>query len=584
MPISGKPNYLVSQLTIVFISPVRRDNIATPTPGTELPSDPIERFSSPTDNSTRLPPLNSVFGAPTGLLRTFAYAETSNQPSFENTKALPPAASDSDDELPSVTSIIQQASGKQQRLQAIKQVALQYADSSRHFGIDSEDDDLLIVKDDMHTVAREEAAQRRLDKAHGSPVRDITSLRKIKHPSVRPAMVSPRKLSNRELQELARPSFARMGKGAKGQLSKKQLDQLMIMQHTQEQLKSIKRQEEEWVKGGGRLARDTGGDSTQTSLSQRLGAYAEQGLKAATIGDAVAEEASADESDEDYTPDLRGSASPQPMDADEEDGEPGDNMEVSHVPQSSVDNDDNDDDEVVAPLRRNKSGKQNLRVVVGSDDEGEQPIHRILPTVQRDSVSSMESQTEDENDKENSAKLMYDRSEDKENKAVVRHELSSSELAFGPRLGSLHGTEDGIPWGLSLASATDFNDTTDSPKEKVRSPLKDISKDEDDLFLSPPPSKSPFTERLLQSAAISPPRASTSTLSLGSPPVLRNERISRMNRLSLDSENDENEPSGFKPLHPSFLERLHSQVSPEPSLVAINPVPNGGFSQLFSVS
>ena len=555
--------------------PCRRDNIVTPTSGTELPSDPIEKFSSPTDKSTRVPPLNSMFGAPTGFSRT-SVLETGNHPSSSGSaKALPPAAGDSDDEMPSVMSMIQQASGKKQRLQAMKQVALQHADTSNTFDINSEDDDLLIVKDDMHAVAREEAAQRRLDKAHGSPVKDIARLRKIKHPSVRPSVVSPRKLSKQELQELAKPSFARMGKGSKGQLTKKQLDQLMIMQHTEEQLKSIRRNEEEWVKGGGKLSRDAGGDGTQTSLSQQLDAYAEQGLKVVEIGDAVGDEASTDESDEDYTPDLRGSASPEPMDADEDNRE-----ETSQVPQPQV---DDDDDEVVAPLRRNKSGQRHPRVVMGSDDEGDQVDHRNLPSAQRECVSSMESQTEDENDKENSAKLMYDRSEDKENKAVVRYDLSSSEIAFGSRLGSLHGTEDGVRGTLSPASAADFNDTTSSPKGDVRPPLKDISKDEDDLFLSSPSANSPFAERLLHSAAISP-HPSTSTLNLGSPPVLRSERISRINRLSLDSENDENDSSGFKPLQPSFLERLHSQVSPEPSLPSINPFPNGGFSQLFSVS
>jgi mediator of replication checkpoint protein 1 len=281
-----------------------------------------------------------MFGVPTGFSRTSVHIETGNQPSSSgSTKALPPAAGDSDDEMPSVISMIQQASGKKQRLQAMKQVALQHADTSNTFDIDSEDDELLIVKDDMHVVAREEAAQRRLDKAHGSPVKDIARLRKINHPSVRSSVVSPRKVSKQELQELAKPSFARMGKGSKGQLTKKQLDQLMIMQHAEEQLKSIKRNEEEWVKGGGKLSRDTGGDGTQTSLSQKLGAYAEQGLKVVEIGDAVGDEASTDESDEDYTPDPRGSASPEPMDADEDDGE-----EVSQVPQTQVDDDDDDDE------------------------------------------------------------------------------------------------------------------------------------------------------------------------------------------------------------------------------------------------
>ncbi|KAF8138155.1 MRC1-like domain-containing protein [Boletus edulis] len=561
-----------------FFGILRRDDIMIPTPGAELPSDPIERFSSPTDNSTRVPPLNTMFGAPTRILRASTHVGTSNRPSSE---AFPPAADDSDDEMPSVTSIIQQESGKWQRLQAMKQVALQHGDNKKAFDVNSEDEDedLLIVNDDMHAVAREEAAQRRLDKAHGSPVKNIATLRRINHPSVRPVVVSPRKLSKQALHELAQPSFARPGKSLKGQLTKKQLDQLMIMQHTEEQLKSIKRHEEEWVKGGGRLSRDTDGDGPQTSLSQKLGVYAELGLKAMDTGGAVEDEASADESDEDYTLDLRGSASPKPRNADEGDSEPSDKMEISQVPQPQID--DDGDEEVVAPLRRHKSGQRHPRVVLGSDDE-ERPLHVDMPSVQRDSTSSMESQTEDENDKENSVGLMYDRSEDKENKAVVRHELSSPEMTFGSRLGSVQAIEDGARRNLSLASAADFNETTSSSNEDVRLPLKDISKDDDDLFLPTPSAHAPFTEGHVHSAAILPPRLSTSTLSLGSPPLLRSERIGRIKRLSLGSENDENDPSGFKPLQPSFLERLRSQVSPEPSLAPIHPLPNGGFSQLFS--
>lgn len=554
----------------------------TPTLGSELPSDPIERFSSPTDNSARVPPRNTIFGAPTGLLRTSACVGRTNQPSSESPKALLPVESDSNDEMPSVTSIIQQESGKRQRLQAMKQSALQHAGTGQTLDVNSDDDDLLVVKDDMHAVAREEAAQRRLDKAHGSPVKDMATLRRINHPSVRPAAVSPQKFSKQEWQELAKPSFARKGKGSNGQLTKTQLDRLMIMQHNEVQLETIKRHEEEWVKGGGKLSRDTGGDDPQTSLSQRLGAYAEQGLKVVEAGGTVGDEASDDESDEDYVPDLRGSASPEPMDADEDNGGLGDDMNISEVSQPQ--GDEEEEEEVVVPLRRNKSGQRHSRVVVGSDDEGEQPVHRNLPSVQKDFASSMESQTEDENDKENSAKLMYDRSEDKENKAVVRHERSPSEIAFGSRLGSLHGFKDGVRRSVSLASATGFNDSTSSPKGDVRSPLKDISKDEDDLFLSSPSRNSSFTEGLLRNTAISPPRPSTSTLGLGSPPILRSERIRRINRLSLDSENDENDPSGFKPLQPSFLERLQSQVNPEPSLAPIKPLANDGFSQLFSVS
>lgn len=550
----------------------RRDNIITPTLGTELPSDPIERFSSPTDRSTRVQPSSKLFGAPTGL-ESSVHAGTTNQPSLSgDTKTLPLAVTDSDDEMPSVVSIIQRANGKQERLQAIKRVALQHANTSAAVDNDSEDDDLLIVKDDMHSVAREEAAQRRLDKAHGSPAKDRILPRGINRPGARHTVISPRKFSKQELQELAKPSFAR--RNTKGQLSKGRLDQLMIMQHTEEQLKSIKRQEEEWLKRGGRLSRDTGGDETHASLPQRLEAYAAQGLRAMEIGDTVGDEASTDESDKDYSPSLQSSPGPQPA---EESDMPGNNLEVSRFPQppGHRDEDEEDEEEVVA-LRRNKSGQRRPHAVVGSDDEGVQLVQRTLHTAQRDTASSMESQTEDENDKENSAKLMYDRSEDKENKAVVRHELSPSELGSGSRLGSLHDIGEGAQRSLSLASATNFNGTTCSPNGDARSPLKDISKDEDDFSLSPP-SKSSFADRLLQSAAVSPPRTSVSTLSLGSSPISRSERISRIDRHSLGKD----ESFGFKALQSSFLERPHS---PKSSLAVLNPLSNGGFSQLFSVS
>ncbi|KAG9317178.1 hypothetical protein JVU11DRAFT_1371 [Chiua virens] len=558
-----------------FLTRVRQDGNVPSTSGTELPSDPIERFSSPNDKSTRAPPPRSVFGEPTGLLASSS--GTSKQSSPAKIPNIPPlAAADSDDEMPSITAIIQQASGKkEERLQEAKQNALRRADMGKTLGEDSDDDGLLIVKDDMHAVAREEAAQRRLDKAHRSPVKDIALLRRINHPSARPVPVSPLKFSKQELEELAQPSFARTGNEAKSRLSKNQLDQLMISRHNTNQLESIKRHEAEWVKGGGRLSRDSG-NITQTSLSQRLEAYAEQGLKTVEAANAVADDESTDESDEEYTPDVRGSESPQPMATDEAD--PADNILQSPQP---IEGDDGEEEEVFAPSKRNKYGQRRPRVVLGSDDEEDQLAHHPLPTVQRDSTSSMESQTEDENDKENSAKLMYDRSDDKENKAVARHE-SSSAFTLGSSLGSLHVVEDSVRRSLPLVSVTGFNVITGSPNEDVRSPLKDISKDEDDPFLSSQ-SKSPFTECLLSSAARSPPRSCLSTLSLGSPPVLRSERTTRMNRLCSDPETDENNPPEVKALQPSFLERLHSQVNPESSsLASLNPLANGGFSQLFS--
>ena len=555
LPVFGKLSGL--DASYGYSRPLRRDSIATPALGTELPSDPIERFSSPTDKSMRVEPENSAFGRPTEPLAAFGQSSSSAR-----SKTLPPAAADSDDEMPSIASIIQQADGKQQRLRAIKRVALQHADANEAVDDHNEDDDLLVVKDDMHSVARQEAVQRRLDKAHGSPVKSRVSLRRLNHPSVRPAATSPRKLSKRELQELAKPSFVRTGKHAKNQLSKNQLDQLMMMKHAEDQLKSIKRQEEEWVKRGGRLSRNAGGGDARDSLSHTVEAYATEGLKAVEAVN-TAEETESDESDEDYNPSTR-PASPEPV----EESDMQDDMDGSSVPQPPGGDHDLDDDEEYIALRRSKHGQLRPRVLVGSDDEEMRPAPHNLPPAHGDSTSSMESQTEDENDKEN--------------KVLVCHRPPSLEVTFGSKFGSLYDIEDGAERSLSLPSATSPKNTIGSPNGDVRSPLKDISKDEKDFFLSP--AKFLFTDCLLQGATGSPPHASTSTRSVGLSPTLRSERINRIARFSLDSRNDENDPSGFKVAHPSFLERIQNQSGPEPSLPCFDPLASGGFSQLFSVS
>ncbi|KIJ70449.1 hypothetical protein HYDPIDRAFT_78205 [Hydnomerulius pinastri MD-312] len=601
-----------------FFANLQHGKLPIPTPPRAEPmSDPIEKFSSPADPSAKIAPLQSAFGAPTTLLAAPALdvpRGTSKRPTPPaSTNTLPAAADSSDEEMPEFSSIFQQeqqkrqAEEKFQRLQSFKQAALQQASTSRPSEDDDEDDDLEIVKDDMHVVAREEAAQRRLDKANGSPAKNKAKVLAMGHRSApkssngRSGMLPPPKFSEQNLREFAKPAFVRTGKDGKDPLSKKQLDRMMMMQHEQEKLRLIKQREEEWVQRGGRVLRPDASEA-QTSFSQTVGAYAEQGLKTAENGDTMAEvgdEASTDESDDDYTPELRGSASPEP--ADEDEGVNSDQENEMVVSQDLNQPTDDEADENVAPTRR-KSGAHRARVVLESDDEDEQPRPRVLVpdsslmdvdstsqavAAHRDTGSSMESQTEDENDKENSAKLMFDRSDDKENKAVVRHSPSSSRPALGLRTGSLHGLEDGVRRSLSLSSSfADGNDVTASPKEFIRSPLKDISKDDDDPFSFSPSSKSPFTERLLQSAATSPPHASSSKPSLGSPPVLRSERIGRLSQFSFESENDENAVSGFKPLvlQPSFLEILNSQRSPGPSLAPLNPILNGGFSQLFSVS
>ncbi|KIK91696.1 hypothetical protein PAXRUDRAFT_830609 [Paxillus rubicundulus Ve08.2h10] len=595
-----------------FFANLQRGKITTPIPRTELKSDPIEKFSSPTDVTKNTTPVENVFGVPTGLLAFLGpdipRGTSKRLPPPANIVAYPAAADSSDDEMPELNRVLQQeqrkrqTDEKQQRLQEVKLAALRQGYSSK--ASDGEDDDLLIVKDDMHTIARKEAVQRRLDKANGSPAKAKAKVLAMGHRSVprtssaRSGLLARPKFSEQNLREFAKPSFVRTGKDGKDLLSKKQLDRMMMMQHEQEKLRTIQQHEEEWIQKGGRLSRGDGADNGQTSLSQTVGACAEQGLKAADNGDATTgehEEGSTDNSDEDYSPGLRGSASPEPMDANEDvSSDQGDEMEV--LPNSEPPTDDENGNAV--PLKRKFGLRRPPRVVLGSDDDEEEHLnHRVsMPdsstvdielgaravTGHRNSTSSTESQTEDENDKENTVKLMYDRSEDKENKAVVRHSPSLPRSAFGLRPGFLRGVDDGVQSSLNLSSMADTNGAAASPKEMVRSPLKDISKEDDDPFLLSPPSKDPFTERLLQSVVASPPHPSASKLGLGSP-VLRSERTGHLSQLSFDSENDENVASGFKApvLQPSFLDKLNSQANLVPSLAALNPLPSDGFSQLF---
>ncbi|KAF9224303.1 hypothetical protein BS17DRAFT_779610 [Gyrodon lividus] len=596
-----------------FFANIHHGKIAIPThPRAELMSDPIEKFSSPTGATTKMASLESVFGSPIGLLAfpgpviLGGTSKHSSPPA--NTMALPRAADSSDDEMPEFTSILQQeqrtrqAGEKQQRLQALKLAALQQTYTSKTSDVDGEDDDLLIVKDDMHVVAREEAAQRRLDRANGSPAKAKAKVLSMGHRSVpesssaRSGLLRPPKFSEQNLREFAKPSFVRTGKDGKDLLTKKQLDRMMVMQHEQEKLKLIKQREEEWIQRGGQLSRDRAAEGVQTSLSQKLGAYAEQRLKAVDTGDATAEvdQRSTDESDEDYSPELWRSASPKPMNTNEEvSSDRGGEIEFSENPEPPT----NDDDGNIVPLRHKSGRRRPPRVVIGSDDEEEQSKPPVsvsnsstpgtewgpqATAANRDSASSMESQTEDENDKENTAKFMYDHSEDKENKAVVRHSPSLSRSTLGLRPGSLRGLEDGVQSTLSLSLLGDINDVTASPKEVVRSPMKDISKDDEDPLLLSPSSKFSFTERLLRSTVAPPPRVSASKPSLKSPPVLGSERIGHFSQLSFDEENDENIVAGLKvtALQPLFLDKLNS-ANPEPSLAPLNPLPNGGFSQLF---
>jgi mediator of replication checkpoint protein 1 len=293
-----------------------------------------------------------------------------------------------------------------------------------------------------------------------------------------------------------------------------------------------------------------------------------------------------DEDDEDYAPEERGSASPEPTNSDGEGGSDQENQPTDFGVNDDASQQTEPEDEKLLVRRR---GIRRPRMVA-SDDEDDIPGILVPNSSVLDLESAINSvvvtrnsesdQTEDENDKENSQTLMYDRSEDKENKAVVRHSPSAARPPLGSRPGSLLDIEDGVHGRVSPSSSLGgFNAASNSPKQNLRTPLKEIA-EEDDLLLSQPP----FTARLLQSTSkypSSPPQASTSQVNLDSPPALRPIPLGRLESSFSDIE-DENVDKGFgsRGLLPSFSETLIQRPA---SFVPLDPLANGGgFSKFFS--
>ncbi|KAG1715960.1 hypothetical protein ID866_1184 [Astraeus odoratus] len=591
--------YTIASLlaTVQHAKPSSRARSKDPALVPELPSDPIEKFSSPTNTT-----IEASFGKPSSLLAAPCLESIPQASGLASDKMLAAVAESSDEEMPGIGHIVQQAqerreAGDQRLSLQEKKFILVQSRAAGPSSVADEDDDLEIVQDDMHLLAREEAVKRKADKTKQSPMKKKVLTMAIgqkgaaKASSGRPKLGTPPTLSEQHLKQFAKPAFNRSSKDDKETLTKQQLDRMMLGQHEETRLKMDKQKQQQWVEKGGRLIQEDSNHG-QTSLSQTLATYAEQALKATEErDDAVGmHEASTEESDEDYAPELRGSASPEPADVKGERSDSAQETGVSDAGEQVTD----EDDENTAPLGRKSGSRRVARVVLGSDDEdSEQPRQQIMSSPSNmggqgvpghRSTSSLDSQTEDENDKENNTKLMFDRSEDKENKAVVRHSPLSTRSLTGS--GPLFRSEGSIQCNSPTVSLSNPGHIVTSPKEIVRSPLKELPRGEDDPFLfSPSAPKLPFTERLLRSRPSTPPRASPSSKQdLGSPTSLRSERIRRstQSQCSFEGGNDENDAPAFKPLVllPSFME-TNQKRSPEPSVAPFNPA-NRGLSQFFS--
>ncbi|KAJ6539028.1 hypothetical protein B0H19DRAFT_1269396 [Mycena capillaripes] len=324
-----------------------------------------------------------------------------------------------------------------------------------------------------------------------------------------------------------------------GMRTQEQLSKDMAKLVAQTNAEVTKKKEDEWVKRGGQVVSAIGdGNESAVLRIEALKAIAERGKKNAEAREARmqvdVEDEEDDASDEDWSP-QRGSASPGRQEDSDGDAGDADITMVNEDEENEGEDEENEENEVPGPLKGRSARR--TRAVIDSDSENDEntaplaksasvilresilqedsdenlvsPIELAGAAIHRGSASSMDERTEDEGDKENNTHLMYDKSEDKENKAVPRH-------PFGPRpglgrQGSLFGLEEGMRRGLSMSpgdhepmsdGGADENDENDAGGDRRR-PLQNLLADEDPFLAEPGPSQIDFAARLKQASPFS---------------------------------------------------------------------------------
>jgi mediator of replication checkpoint protein 1 len=321
--------------------------------------------------------------------------------------------SSSDVEMPGIGEILAEKEVREsqrtrrERLQQLKLAALaqqQQKRASTSGGAprgaeqDSDDDELDVVLDTMHSVAREEAAARavagrmrpsvgrttqlRLSRVGSSPQRPVA-------PPLIPTTDSPEKRMAAAAQpafvsSLARGNRATTGRGKRSAgMTKAELER-MVLRSAEAQSEQLRREkEDEWVRRGGRVVRvmeDVGEEKVQELIGEALeridGTHAQ--------GDGVDDAGNSDDDgdDADYVPTERGSASPRLIQSqgqgDDEEQLPAeagerpddDKIAASAVVTTDVDSEteSNEPSSVHHHPRRRRTARTR-RAVIGSDDE-----------------------------------------------------------------------------------------------------------------------------------------------------------------------------------------------------------------------
>ncbi|TFK29241.1 hypothetical protein FA15DRAFT_752712 [Coprinopsis marcescibilis] len=237
-----------------------------------------------------------------------------------------------------------------------------------------------------------------------------------------------------------------VSKGKAPLQSREKMNQGLWQRAKQEFATTIEEKEKAWKEIGGRVQEHVGVEGGPESVVKAL---AERGLKAAEEK-VVHMDTESDSDDDDWVPDNRGSTSPRNATAELTDEEHHDTVPSAEGDGALTEGDEEEENARIPRRHRRKA-------IVDSDDENDEnaqpPSRQPRPSrldersldmdVEHDSFTPF---SEDGTDKENNHTLRFDRSEDKENKAVMRFPSESSDI-FTPLqpLGSLSFSQDTQP-------------------------------------------------------------------------------------------------------------------------------------------
>ena len=318
--------------------------------------------------------------------------------------------SSSDVEMPGIGEIIAAKEAREsqriqkERLQQLKRAVLAKqqqkrestnADALQDIAPDSDDDELDVVPDTMHSVAREEASARAAA-GHMRPSTGRTTQLRFagvaaspqRIPLIPSATESPEKRISAAAQSSflasSRPNGAAGRRGKRGAgMTKAELER-MVLRNAEVQSEQLRREKEnEWVRRGGRVVgvmEAVGDEKVLALIGDAL--KRDEGSQAQGDGDDDAGSDDDDEDDADYVPVERGSASPQPIksqdqEGDEDailaeekmayaDGQPDD--EAAATTEADSETESSAPETATMRMRRSRTVRPR-RGIIGSDDE-----------------------------------------------------------------------------------------------------------------------------------------------------------------------------------------------------------------------